>query len=88
MVHDTLELVHTLYLWNVRLCSKANGRDEPPRPCPAAIGTLDRPLVDPIIEPGRLDVFVVFGMFRETHFGIDMVEVSTELVSVRVSLVE
>jgi hypothetical protein len=76
-MHDTLEISHTLHSGNISLGSKSNSGYKPPSYSRTSIITSNSPLMCDLIESSRFDILVVFRMFGEFDFGIDMIKVST-----------
>jgi hypothetical protein len=77
MMHDPLEILKPLNSGDIRLGSKPYSGYEPPSNRPTPIRTFYTPLIGPFIKSSRNDILVVFRMFREMDFRIDMVEITT-----------
>ena len=76
-MHDPLEISHTLHSGNISLGSKSNSGYKPPSHSRTSIITSNSPLVCGFIKSSGFDILVVFRMFGEFDFGIDMIKVST-----------
>jgi hypothetical protein len=77
MMHDTLEIIDSFHSGNISLGSKSNSGYKPPSHSRTSIITSDSPFVCDLIESSGFDILVVFRMFGEFDFGIDMIKVST-----------
>lgn len=90
MMDDPLENFHSFHLWDVRLGSETNSRYEPPSPRFRPVPTFNRPFMYTltIVKSSRFHRFVVLCTFREMDFRIDVVEIPTEFISVRVTFSE